>query len=924
MARDLQPSFTGGEIAPSLHGRVDISRYQSSLAECKNFFVRAHGGVERRAGYEFIANIAEGETYAVRAIPFIFGSSQAYVLLLTAGYIYFVTDGGLVLSSANSITGITQANPCVVTSNSHGYSNGDEIYLSGIVGMTELNSRYFKVSNSTASTFELEDMYGNTVDSSSFTAYVSDGDVAEVYKVATPYNESILWDIRFTQSADVMTFTNELYDPYELVRVGNNNWTMTAISFATTATTPTGLQVNQIGEPSGSTGKHYRYVVTSVDESGSESVQSDIVSTGSLEAAVAVSGATQANPCVVTTAAPHGYNSGDTVFLDGLGGMTELNGRFFRISTAAPGNFTLVGVDSTSYTAYTSGGTSQREKAPIDALSDTYGNQISWVDVPDTQYYNIYKESSYNANIFGWIGETLGGDTLFSDYNFGPDMSITPPINYDPFDGVGNRPECVTYHQQRLMFGRTQNAPQTVWGTKTGDYKNMDFSRPSRDDDSLEFTIAAQQVNDIQHLVSLDDLIVFTTGGEWRVQADADGVLTPSNINPRKQSSRGSSNARPIEIGSSVLYVQERGSRVRDLQYRFEDDKYTGDDISIFASHLFDGYTIIDWTYAQEPYSMVWAVRSDGKLLSLSYLREHQVYGWSQHDTDGFVESVCSIPEGDENVVYIVVRRTISGTDYRFVERMSTLSFETVDDSFFIDSGLTYEGPTHTITGATQANPVVITATAHGLETDDIIWIRGVEGMTELNDVQYSVVKIDANSYSLRDTLNQAIDGTAYAAYTSGGTGYYCTNTITNLHHLEGETVTALIDGNAESGISVTNGSATMSVAGNKVSIGLPYSSQIQTLPILLDGSMQSRKKNVKRVHMRVLNTRGLAAGATLNQMEDIKERTPDYNYGSIPLQTDVQRVEITGTWDNSGQIYVQQNYPLPATILQIIPEVTT
>ena len=156
--------------------------------------------------------------------------------------------------------------------------------------------------------------------------------------------------------------------------------------------------------------------------------------------------------------------------------------------------------------------------------------------------------------------------------------------------------------------------------------------------------------------------------------------------------------------------IQEKGSRVRDLRYVCEDDKYMGDDMTVMSRHLFEGHTVVDWCYSQEPYSIIWAVRDDGVLLSFTYLREHNVYAWAQHTTDGTFESVCSISEGNEDVVYVVVKRTINGSDVRYVERLHERYFTDIQDAFCVDSGLTYTGSTGTITAATKASPVVITS----------------------------------------------------------------------------------------------------------------------------------------------------------------------------------------------------------------------
>lgn len=910
MPRTIQPTFTGGEITPSLHSRVDLNRYHAALALCKNWFIHAQGGVSTRPGFEFVGEFINNTT---RLIPFQFNTEQAYALVFGDQVMRVIRNGGYVLEPSQNITNITAANPAVVTITGHGYSNGETVYLAG-TGVSALDNKYFTVANATANTFEVAE---------DGTGWSSGGTASRLFELTTPYTAANLFGIRFTQSADVMTLTHVSYGERELTRTDHHVWTLSTITHGTTATAPTGMQVNQIGKPSTSDERHYRYVVTTVDGNGNESQASSVFGTASLESSQSITAATQANPCVISCTS-HGYSNGNTVYIDNVVGMTELNGRYFRVTGSTTNTFALEGVNSTGYTAYTSGGDVQRQIGEIKALSQTYGNQVSWLSVAGAAYYRIYKEQAINSGIFGYIGETDGDETLFTDYNLGPDISETPPEGNNPFNGAGNWPRCSTYYQQRQFFASTTNNLQTCWGSRSASFKNFDTSRPLRDDDSIQFSINAQEVNEIRHLVSLDALIAFTSGATWLVSADQDGVLTPSNVNPRKQGGYGSSDVRPLIIGETALYIQEKGGRVRDLGYTFQDDKYVGNDLSIMSEHLFTGYTIVDWCYAAEPYGTVWVVRSDGAMLTLTYLKEHQIWGWTQHDTDGEFESVCSISEGNEDAVYAVVKRTINGSDKRYIERLHTRQFSDVKDAFFVDSGLTYEGPSYTISGATQADPVVITATGHGLTNGDIVWITGVVGMTELNNLQFKVANTTANTFEITDLDGNNVDGSAYTAYASGGTAQYATKTITGLDHLEGETVAILADGNVVEDISVSGGSITMQTAASVVQVGLGYNCDLQTLNIDFRAgeTIQSRKKAVVRLAMKVRDTRGLQAGITSAKLYETKERDVSMAYGSIPVKTGEQIFELGGGWTEGGQVFVRQSYPLPATVLAMIPEI--
>lgn len=221
----------------------------------------------------------------------------------------------------------------------------------------------------------------------------------------------------------------------------------------------------------------------------------------------------------------------------------------------------------------------------------------------------------------------------------------------------------------------------------------MSVSTPSKDDDALTFTIAARQVNEIRHFISLNDLVVLTSGGVWKVGSSDPGPLTPTTIQVRQQEEGGgASHLPPIAIGGSILFLENKGTRVRDLMYTLDSDSYSGQDLSVLSHHLFEGYSITDWAYAREPHSVIWCVRSDGVMLGLTYLREHKVWAWHQHQTNGSFESVTTVSEGQEDAVYVVVKRRVDGIERRFIERFASRTVANISEAFFVDCGLSYSG----------------------------------------------------------------------------------------------------------------------------------------------------------------------------------------------------------------------------------------
>ena len=751
--------------------------------------------------------------------------------------------------------------------------------------------------------------------------FVLAGAGPSLFELVTPYTESQLPRLIYTQSADVMTITHPGHDVRNLSRLADDNWTLAVNNYASTVAAPT--------------------------------FAGSVVKT--------ITGVTQANPAVVTAVA-HGFSTGNTVDINNVVGMTQLNGKSFNIVVLTPDTFQLLGVDSTPYSAYASGGTVTQPisiatigsgpgtytrtytyvitavdingveslaSSPISltthSLSTTAGIRLTWNFVTNAVSYRIYKDPSNNTQFFGWIGDSVR--LTFDDFNIAPITSDAPPQDRQPFAGVDNNPAVVTYFQQRQVFANTNNEPQSVFTTQTANFNSLRTSAPARDDDAITFTIAAQQVNEIRHLVSLDALLILTSGGEWITSEGQNKVLTPSTIGVRAQSYNGSSWVKPVIINSTALYLQEKGARLRDLGYQFSSDKYTGNDLSIMSEHLFEGYQITEMAFANEPYGILWCVRDDGVMLGLTYQREHEVWGWHQHTTLGEFESVATISEDGRDALYAIIKRTINGNTVRYVERLEKREQKNVKDAFCVDSGLSYNGVTDTISGATQANPVVITATAHPFVNGDSVRIEDVVGMTELNDNVYVVANAAANTFELTTT-----DGTAFTAYVSGGTVLKVITNVSGLSHLEGEAVAILADGLVVEGKTVTSGSLTLDDPANTIHIGLKYTPAIELLDIDIPAATETLKAkdvSVSKVYIEVEKSRGgwvggrvdLTSGVTIRYQE-IKPRFDSDGYGVLPLRTFKQEVIIDPQWSKGGGIRIEQRDPLPLAILSVIPEV--
>lgn len=331
-------NVSGGEVARELAGRRDLPLRQRSYLRVQNYMVQSQGGLLYRNGLSHVKNTRLRLTG--RLLSFTFSEQDTYVIEMTNQKLRFYRNFSAVLTNVKNISGITKANPAVVTANAHGFTNGMEVFITGVGGMKAVNGQFFLVENATANTFQLKTVYDEFVDSTAFDTYTSGGTVAQVYEINSPYLETHLKDVHYRQSADTIYLTHEKYAPFKLTRTDHTAWTIDTF-------TRTSDPFNQR----------------------------------------AITGATQANPGVFTTSAAHGFAVDDEVFVSNVGGMTQLNWNRYKVNTVPSSTtFTLknattgVALNTTGFGAYTSGGIVIQTKfcpktlAFLDSTRIVYGN----------------------------------------------------------------------------------------------------------------------------------------------------------------------------------------------------------------------------------------------------------------------------------------------------------------------------------------------------------------------------------------------------------------------------------------------------------------------------------------------------------------------------------------------------------------------
>ena len=882
--RTYQQSCNGGELSPEMYGRAGDPKYQAGLAKCRNFLIDPRGPAENRPGFAYV-NYAKYADKRVKLIPFTFSTDQSMVLEFGEKYIRFHTNGQTLLGS-----------------------NG------------------------------------------------------QPYEVATPYSADDLFSLHYVQSADVLTIVHPAYAPRELRRYSVVDWRLVEINFKGALPSPEAPTVAQSinGDVQNKEDYTREYCITALKADGSNesaagpstSIRCNPYGTGAYNTISwnAVSGAElyrvyrnqggvwcfigqtktlsirdeQIDPDASITPPIYDDPFGQS------GGITSV-----KVTNGGSGYGLLRSVSYISQKGRIVGSNGNTVSVNLDAENFHHddGQGIPYPTITSSQVF--YVDGTIEGNGSGgkgrltyvnnkltqgmWWDAYLTGVSLTSrgegytegaqfhaslacgskgercDYYFpavlahdsAPIVYVTDPTGSGAelaaltengkiigivvkkpgsgytnpvvhIDGsksggsgatatatvgkAGDYPSAVTYFEQRRWFGGTYNRPNNIWATKSGTESDMSYSLPSQDDDRIAIRVAAREANRIQHFVPLSQLMLFTGAAEWRVSPLNSDAITPTSMSVRPQSYVGANSVQPLVINNACVYASARGGHLRECGYSYEAGGFVTNDVCLRANHLFDNLEPIDLSYSKAPWPIIWCVSSAGNLIAFTYVPEQSVGAFSSLTTDGVFESCTVVPEGEEDVLYVVVRRTINGNTRRFIERMHERKYTTLEESVHLDCCGTYRG--------------------------------------------------DAK------------------------------NEISGLTWLEGATVSILADGSVEPNQVVRDGKIKLQEPASLVHIGLPYTADLQTLPIALalqDGSFGSgHMKNVQKVSVRLVNTSGLQTGPTFEKLTDYPARGTELA-GTPPTPiTGEVTTQVNPRWGDGGQICVRQNQPLPMKIVSI------
>ena len=731
-------SFTSGELSPRLDGRIDLEKYFSGTKTLENMVIHPHGGASRRPGTKFISEVKTSAN-TTRLIPFEFSTTQTYIMEFGNEYIRFFKDNGIITEAAKTISGITKADPGVVTASSHGYSNGDYVIISSVVGMTELNGRQFKVAGVTTNTFQLQDMDGNNFDTSSLTTYASAGSAFKIYQITSPYTTAQLFDIKFAQSADVMYLVHPDVDIRKLTRTGHTSWTLATVSIS--GSPSPGLSGSD-DRPSSVTFFEQRLVFAGTNNNPqslwfSKAGAYENFTTG-----------TNATDAMIYTIASNQVNairfmSNQTELLIGTTG-----GEFIATSGTNSEPITPTNIQITRQTNYGA--------ANVDAI------QIANVTMFLQRAKRKVREMVYNYEVDGFIAPdmtilaehiTEGGLTSFA-YQQEPDSILWATRADGTLLGLTyQRNEKVVGWHRHILGGFSDSGKSIVRSFKS-------FTANSTNVSTTNNTITISS-----HGFSTGDPVYYFTESNAIGGITTDllyfAIATDSNTLKLATTSANATAGTAVDLttapgSDTTQYIVKGVNLATNVVYSASHGLATGDHFYYeLGGTGLNNITDKQKYFVKKIDKNQFKIAADRKIKTFVDLTYDFTVTTARTDKillDAVVESVAVIPsDQDEYQLYLLVKRYVNGSTRRFVEFLTNFEFgEAQDNAFFVDSGLTYDDvPTSTISGLDHLEGETVSILADGATHAD----KTVSGGNITLDRTAQKVHVGLNYNSILQTL---------------------------------------------------------------------------------------------------------------------------------------------------------------------------
>lgn len=862
-------NFVGGELSPLMAARTDNENYKKSLAWCQNFIPLPQGGIQNRPGSLF-CGLSKNNWDAV-AIPFQFSANDALMIIIAGAItgvlgsqppatMRFYRNDAVVLNTSTAITGATLASPCVITADSHGFSNGQEVYISGIIGTTQLNNRFLLVANSTTNTFTLEDQFGNAVNSSAYSTYISGGTVASIYELATPYQANDLTNLRYAQVGDEMYIdcineaTQASYSPYLLIRTAFTNWTLATYSRTNDPFTPTQFAPSAI---------------------------------------------TAATPPAVTTSSTTGLVTGNVVYVTGVVGMTQLNGNFYQVTI----------IDGTHF-----------------SLQDLNGNNING--------------SGFSAYA------SAGEFTLTNQW---------PAIPFFTGDG-------------RLGHANTLQNPEGFWASElpsgaTANYNN--FTTGSTADTAMIYNLApvAGVIDSIADAIQFSGNIAFLGASSIRLAYGANPGTPPTplaiSIQPTIQ---GALKTKSLVVNWALLFIDINQKKLRGMQYNLAFNDYQAIDYNLTSDHFGKESAFIKMVWVKGIPEIVWLLRADGVLLSLTFNNIENIAAWARHypANGGQVIDIGGIRNSDgDDQLWMVVQRTINGVLYTSIEVLSqwpvfpdlrqfytnqttqqsdlqnwqNAAWEAGKKVSYLDMAVTYDGHSRGNTANATITPSAITGSIT-ITSNNAVFQASDVGQQIWKD--YSAMGSDGGQatitgYTSPTQISAMVEGAfdSTAAILPGNWGF-AVNQLVNLQLYEGQTVAVQADGGKHPPQAVTGGVINLQWFAEVIQVGFNYICLAVTPNIdpasSKGGPANSKPRNIKRLRPRLCQTSGGWIGTSLYNLQQFIFRQANMIMNRVPPPYNgILDLPVNDSTSNDTKSVVMLHLdPTPCTFLAVDIEFET
>jgi hypothetical protein len=807
-----QTNFTAGEISPRLIGRTDIDRYSNAAKRLINALPVVHGGARRRWGTRWVGITKYGGGRKSRLIPFVYSRDVAYMLEFThlAVRVWPAGGGGLVAEIPAAITEDMLEDLDFA-------QGADTMFIASPVAPIQRLRRF------SATVFDLSPAPFST------TPFEEQGHAPAV---ALTLSAASLGVGRTATAAGPAFLPS---DVGRLLSAGAGLALVTGYTSATVATVTITIAFAGTALAAGAWTLDASPLAL-VKPSAKDPVASTINLTGALSRAADLTLAAKTGTGIAVTASASVFVAGDV-------GKQLIADSGVATITAQSGTGATVDISSDFLsTSYASGG--------YGITGDVWraGDVGSMVRING----GLCRIDSFTSasSVRAFILTALTSDVAAPPLAWSLESTVWTATN--------GYPRTITLHEQRLVAGGSTRYPQTIWGSRIGEY--LDFTKGTADDDGYSFTIASDEINPISYLASLRNLIAHTYGGEHSVQGGVEKPITPTNVRVRQESGHGCKSVRPVTVGRESVFVQRSGRKLRSLGYRYDFDGYASPDLTVLAEHLTEAGGIVSLAWQQEPDQVLWCARGDGALLSCTLDRDQSVTGWAQHYTRGFFESVATIPNGDKEEAWVVVRRVISGASVRYIEIMQD----------------TFEPQ---LPGAAYAGlPPAPDAVNYGYTVDAGTAFDDPAGLTV---------------FSVPQLIGQEVDIVADGA---------------------------VMPRQVVSGI----GEVTLDRASKRTLIGLPFRSEIALLTPEMDsgsGTAQGNAMRTSELTLRFLGTIGAKVldGEGREQSVPFRRLGPAVLDAPVEVFTGNVRIETLG-WDRGrSELTIVQDQPLPLHLLSVV-----